>query len=290
MNISVIICCYNSENRIVNTLFHLSQCVSLSKGLIDEIILVDNNSSDETVKTAEDFWRNTGEEQIFKIVFESIPGLVHARRRGLDESKNEIVVFCDDDNWLVPSYFTKLEKYFENKQVGAVGGRGIPIANTVIPEWFFENLDAYACSAQTSNMLYGASLAIRSSILKKFYTDALSVKLKGRTKDSLDSGEDNLLCNFVKKQGYTLIPDNTPFCHFMESKRLDVDYLYKLAESFGKATASMKNNSFTTDYVYLTAKMLLAISRVFSKKNKKIYLKREISFLRGYLRFRKESK
>ncbi|WP_338298201.1 glycosyltransferase family 2 protein, partial [Escherichia coli] len=265
------ICCYNSENRIVNTLFHLSQCVSLSKGLIDEIILVDNNSSDETVKTAEDFWRNTGEEQIFKIVFESIPGLVHARRRGLDESKNEIVVFCDDDNWLVPSYFTKLEKYFENKQVGAVGGRGIPIANTVIPEWFFENLDAYACSAQTSNMLYGASLAIRSSILKKFYTDALSVKLKGRTKDSLDSGEDNLLCNFVKKQGYTLIPDNTPFCHFMESKRLDVDYLYKLAESFGKATASMKNNSFTTDYVYLTAKMLLAISRIFSKKNKKIY-------------------
>ena len=87
-----------------------------------------------------------------------------------------------------------------------------------LPEWFFENLDAYACSAQTSNMLYGASLAIRSSILKKFYTDALSVKLKGRTKDSLDSGEDNLLCNFVKKQGYTLIPDNTPFCHFMESK------------------------------------------------------------------------
>ncbi|PDO36737.1 glycosyl transferase family 2, partial [Escherichia coli] len=35
---------------------------------------------------------------------------------------------------------------------------------------------------------------------------------------------------------------------------------------------------------------LLAISRIFSKKNKKIYLKREISFLRGYLRFRKESK
>lgn len=179
MNISVIICCYNSENRIVNTLFHLSQCVSLSKGLIDEIILVDNNSSDETVKTAEDFWRNTGEEQIFKIVFESIPGLVHARRRGLDESKNEIVVFCDDDNWLVPSYFTKLEKYFENKQVGAVGGRGIPIANTVIPEWFFENLDAYACSAQTSNMLYGASLAIRSSILKKILYGCFISKAKG---------------------------------------------------------------------------------------------------------------
>lgn len=93
MNISVIICCYNSENRIVNTLFHLSQCVSLSKGLIDEIILVDNNSSDETVKTAEDFWRNTGEEQIFKIVFESIPGLVHARRRGLDESKMRLLFF-----------------------------------------------------------------------------------------------------------------------------------------------------------------------------------------------------
>ena len=92
------------------------------------------------------------------------------------------------------------------------------------------------------------------------------VKLKGRTnRQSGFTGEDNLLCNFVKNRihsdtwQYTILP-------FHESKRLDVDYLYKLAESFWKSNGINEKQFFTTDYVYLTAKMLLAISRIFSKK------------------------
>lgn len=289
MNISVIICCYNSAKRIVNTLHHLSQCVLSANGLINEIILVDNNSSDETVVVAEKFWKSTSIDNMLKITHESRPGLAYARQRGLLESNNEIIVFCDDDNWLLPSYFTKLKNYFQNNQVGAVGGRGIPIANTHIPEWFFEHLDAYACSEQTSKILYGASLAIRASILSDFYADAKSTKLKGRTKDSLDSGEDNLLCSFVKHQGYILVPDNTPFCHFMENSRLNPNYLYKLSEAFGKATASIKEKSISGDYIYIVAKILLMALRAVTKNNKEIYFKRELFFILGYLKYRKEN-
>lgn len=93
MNISVIICCYNSENRIVNTLFHLSQCVSLSKGLIDEIILVDNNSSDETVKTAEDFWRNTGRSKSLKLFLNRFRALFMLDGEGWTSPKMRLLFF-----------------------------------------------------------------------------------------------------------------------------------------------------------------------------------------------------
>lgn len=289
MNISIIICCYNSENRIINTLLHLSQCVITSNGIIDEIILVDNNSSDSTVKTAMNFWKQFCFSDILHVVHEENAGLSYARKRGILTSKNEIVVFCDDDNWLLPIYFLNLKECFNDQKVGAVGGRGIPIANVNIPDWFFDNLDAYACSEQNSNMLYGASLAIRTNILRDFYNDEISNKLSGRTKNSLDSGEDNLLCEFIKSKGYKLIPDNTPFCHFMEQNRLNTHYLFKLAESFGKATAAIKNNNnLFFDILYLLSKAFYSIFKSYSKRNKMIYLKREFHFAKGYISNRKK--
>ncbi|ENI4204286.1 glycosyltransferase family 2 protein [Salmonella enterica] len=285
MNISVIICCYNSEKRIVNTLYHLSRCV-LSCKVINEVILVDNNSSDKTAEVAMEYWDSINCKDILRIYIEKKPGLAYARKKGLSECKNEIVVFCDDDNWLQPSYFIRLGEHFNNSKIGAVGGRGIPIANVKVPDWFFENLDAYACSEQTSKMLYGASLAIRTHLLERFYCDIISEKLKGRTKDSLESGEDNLLCEFIKKEGYILLADNTPFCHFMENNRLEVDYLFKLAESFGKATASIRQNTLLFDFFYLTSKCLFALLRCITKKYKIIYLKREFFFIKGYMNFR----
>ena len=58
IDISVIICCYNSENRIVPTLEHLSR-QTLGQ-LSCEIILVDNNCSDGTIDLAKKTWDSIG--------------------------------------------------------------------------------------------------------------------------------------------------------------------------------------------------------------------------------------
>ena len=50
MNLSTVICCYNSSSRIETTLEYLAK--QKLKDLSCEVILVDNNCSDATVEVA----------------------------------------------------------------------------------------------------------------------------------------------------------------------------------------------------------------------------------------------
>src|SRR5258708_7275133 len=97
--ISVIICCYNSAKRIAETLTHLSQ-QELDLGISWEVILVDNNSQDKTTEVANITWHSFKRDVPFKIILEPRQGLAHARRKGIDESRYDYLLFCDDDNWL----------------------------------------------------------------------------------------------------------------------------------------------------------------------------------------------
>jgi glycosyltransferase involved in cell wall biosynthesis len=118
--ISVIICCYNSEHRLPQTINHLiAQSVD---GFSVEIILVDNASTDNTSIVAFDLLKSQSKIS-YKIVEEPIPGLSNARKKGIDSSSYNILLFCDDDNWLNPSYlattYNLLNKY---KDIMVLGG------------------------------------------------------------------------------------------------------------------------------------------------------------------------
>ena len=73
--ISVIICCYNSVERIEPTLQHLYA----QKGLPTtewEVILVDNASTDNTASVATGIWESfPGDKPTFKVLTEVTPGL-----------------------------------------------------------------------------------------------------------------------------------------------------------------------------------------------------------------------
>ena len=119
--VSVIICCYNSANRIEKTLKHLSsQCLP---PVPVEIIVVDNASKDLTKEVARKFWANNGNNQIaFKIVEELSPGLNNARERGVSEAIYNIGIFCDDDNWLFPDFVSKAyQQLIEDPTIGLIG-------------------------------------------------------------------------------------------------------------------------------------------------------------------------
>ena len=80
--ISIIVCCHNSEDRLPNTL------ESLSKQHLDsnhpvEIIIVDNNSSDNTGLIAQKLWNDFGTPYPLIVIEEKKPGLSNARRAGV---------------------------------------------------------------------------------------------------------------------------------------------------------------------------------------------------------------
>ncbi|MEQ9859650.1 glycosyltransferase family 2 protein [Pectobacterium cacticida] len=282
MEISIILCCFNSSSRITNTLYHLFDALKCYDGCA-EIILVDNNSTDDTANVAKNLLSGPLNITPFKIVEEPKPGLAHARKRGLLSALYDIVLFCDDDNWLLPGYLARINEIFQDQTIAAVGGRGIPVADMPIPEWFFDNLDAYACSLQkTNSALYGAALAIRKRVMCDFYHSEKSSRLVGRTGENLDSGEDNLLCNYVKAQGYTLYAENHTFIHYMDKKRLEPKYLYKLSYSFGVATYTLLNKRKIYKIFYFLIKLLTILPYALFKKNKKVFVLRQIYFIKGF--------
>jgi glycosyltransferase involved in cell wall biosynthesis len=77
-----------------------------TKGLRWEIIVVDNNSTDNTFNIVKEFKKNS--KVPVKYVKEEKQGLSHARNRGIRESKGRHIAFIDDDaladcNWIIYS-------------------------------------------------------------------------------------------------------------------------------------------------------------------------------------------
>ncbi len=90
--VSVVIPAYNEEKYIENSLFSLLE--SEQKTQINyEVILVDNNSSDQTVKLAQKFAKGMN----LRIIEESKQGRGIARARGFEEARGEIILSADAD-------------------------------------------------------------------------------------------------------------------------------------------------------------------------------------------------
>ncbi len=83
-------------------------------GATDELIVVDNGSSDETVAVAKKYGAD--------VVHEPVRGRSQARNAGIKRSCGEIVVFLDADCYPDAGWLRGLIAGFENAQVGCVAG------------------------------------------------------------------------------------------------------------------------------------------------------------------------
>lgn len=232
--VSVIICCYNSANNILSVLEHIELQQRVSFQL--EVIVVNNNSKDDTDTLVNNFIKETNLD--VKLVFESKPGLMYAREKGLQESKYEFIQFCDDDNLLSPNYILNVYNILnDDPSVGACGGKGIALVENKKPIWFKKYSRAYAVGSQLKNPqdhLYGAGMAIRYSALKNVYDKGFKSFLTGRKGGFLLAGDDGELVLALLLRGYKIIAtDEIYFHHIIPKERLSVEYLIKLHVGFG---------------------------------------------------------
>src|SRR4030065_124469 len=100
---SIIICTYNRSDFLRRTLEKFESLLT-PKDFSFEILVVDNNSSDNTRTMTGNFIRLTKLD--VKYIFEKKQGKSFALNRGIREAKGEIIVFTDDDilvrhDWLL---------------------------------------------------------------------------------------------------------------------------------------------------------------------------------------------
>jgi glycosyltransferase involved in cell wall biosynthesis len=221
MDVSVIICSYNGASIITPTVEHLAK--QKLGGLNCELLLVDNNCSDDTVEVVQRVWADNESPFPLMIINERIPGLSNARKAGILAAQGEIVVFCDDDNWLNDDYLSNAFRIFQtDKMIFGVCGYCHPIAFIPLPDWFNKYAILYACGLpQLDNnhliTLRGAGMVIRAKILKALYTEGISHFTSGRKGKSLESGEDDEISFWLKSVGGKLLySESLQLKHFME--------------------------------------------------------------------------
>lgn len=226
--ISVVICCFNSAWIIDRCLLALQQQL-IKEDLDWEIVLIDNNCTDNTVEVAENTMK--GSAIPFKIIKESKAGLAYARRTGINNVKFSCVIFCDDDNLLCPEYVQTMYDILQSdSSIGAVGGKGEAEFQSEPAPIVKANLDCYAVGSQLAHKdwLYGAGLALRTALVKEVY-ETQHCYLIGRKGDMLLSGDDSELVMSMVNRGYKVHPtDDVQYIHVLKANRLTEEYYKRL--------------------------------------------------------------
>jgi glycosyltransferase involved in cell wall biosynthesis len=256
LGVSIVICCYNSAERLPNTLAHLS-AQEVSPDLPWELIVVDNASTDHTAEVARQHWHNASRIPL-RIVNESRPGIAHARRKGFTEAKYEIVCFVDDDNWVCPEWVSMVSELMTtHPDVGACGGAGEAVSKTDLPWWFEKFQSHYAVGPQSANAgdvtwtrgyLWGAGLIIRKAAWSQLNEKGFQPLLTDRQGAALSAGGDTELCFALRLDGWRLwYEPRLKFEHLLPPSRLQWSYLRGLHRGFGAAESVLDAYQFARD-------------------------------------------
>ncbi|HET7319982.1 MAG TPA: glycosyltransferase family 2 protein [Candidatus Saccharimonadales bacterium] len=157
--VSIVIPVYNEEER-------LGACLhAIAAQTVEpfEVIVVDNNSTDNTAAVARLY-------PFVAVLQEKRQGVVYARTTGFNAASGDIIGRIDADTVLAPDWVESLEQIFSDKGVDAVSGA---ITYHDLPNrQLFGKVELFFRSRIAKKMgdevfLYGANMAIRKSAWRK---------------------------------------------------------------------------------------------------------------------------
>lgn len=172
MEISVIIATYNRSQSLKRTLESFKDLL-IPEGITWEIIIIDNNSTDNTKKTVEEFMTKTSLNIIY--IHENKQGKPFALNRGLMIAKGKIFAFTDDDVIVDRNWLYNIIKAFDTTNATCLGGKVLPSWAKGPPAWLTPEL--YGCIALldmgdeykkiTEPVFGGVNMAIKADFFKK---------------------------------------------------------------------------------------------------------------------------
>lgn len=240
--LSVILCTYNRARYLYPVL------ESLATGSLPqeeyEIVLVDNNSNDNTKEECERF-RADHPDIVFRYCFEPQQGLSHARNCGITHSQGEILVYVDDDALVNPEYLATYAQFFAtNKSAVAAGGPILPqYDGCKEPDW----MSHYTRQLITGKLYLGerqrefprgafpggGNAAYRKSV---FDAVGLFNTELGRKGNSLIGAEEKDLFDKMTTRGmkFYYLPTAILY-HLIPPKKLTQDYFDRLTAGIGQS-------------------------------------------------------
>ena len=171
--ISVVLCTYNRCESLRNSL--KSVLASQLPPSVDwEIVVVDNNSSDQTAKAVEQISAIVPSR--IRYLFEPRPGKSHALNAGICAAGGDVIAFMDDDVTVGPTWLRNLTAPLESGAWAGVGGRVIPEWRLPPPSWLpvqdvlgaLVSFDLGDLAGPLREPPFGTNMAFRKAVFKKY--------------------------------------------------------------------------------------------------------------------------
>jgi glycosyltransferase involved in cell wall biosynthesis len=164
LTLSIIIPAYNEERYLKDCL----NSIAAQTIMPDEVIVIDNNSTDKTAQIAQSF-------SFVKLLTESRQGVVYARDKGFNAAHSDIIGRINADSLLRSDWVARVKYDFAHGQIAAVTGLGItrtiPGINSFrTPLWSW----AYYIVTEgyfRVRILWGANMAISRKVWQKIRKD-----------------------------------------------------------------------------------------------------------------------
>ncbi|MCQ2959703.1 MAG: glycosyltransferase [Bacteroidales bacterium] len=237
--ISVIVCTYNRDAYIYKTL----ECIANNNFPLDEyeIILIDNNCTDNTVSECERFRKNFPDVPYFYFK-ELQQGLSFARNRGISEAKGDTIVFIDDDAYVQTDYLKNLKQNLEeHPEAMAFGGKITPLYESGNePEWMSSWLIPIVSAIDKSPNIVafegksypiGANMGFRKNCLE---TIGLFNTALGRTKKNLLGGEEKDIFDRLHRNNMKILYFPTvALQHVIPESRTTMEYIRRMSYGVG---------------------------------------------------------
>ncbi|HYW34287.1 MAG TPA: glycosyltransferase [Balneolaceae bacterium] len=239
--ISVIICTYNRAEYLQDTLKSLLQTDTAVDQF--EVLIIDNNSTDETPDVIQSAIADFPKIQI-KHIKESKQGLSHARNRGIRESSAPILLFLDDDITVHLDFLATWVSFFRQYPQASGGGGKIHVQfDDPRPTWMsyfllpllgYHDLGNSIKKYPSNKYPFGGNMAFRREIFEKYGTFNTQLGRIGSGK--MASEEKEFYRRLSDNEGIYYVP-NAFIHHRVNKQRLTKTFIKKQALGLGKSIA-----------------------------------------------------
>lgn len=133
--VSVVIATRNRSQWLENTIGSLTKQTRLP----DEIIIVDNASTDDTRAVVHKLQKKLP----LRYIYEAKKGIPYARNCGVQAASGDLIVFIDDDAIADENWLKNIEiPFIRDPNIGAVGGliKPYPTCSSKIEKFYVENM------------------------------------------------------------------------------------------------------------------------------------------------------
>ena len=276
--VSIIICTFNRCSSLADTLASL-QALRMPDQVRWDVLVVDNNSTDETKAVVEQFARNAMVD--VRYLFEPTQGLSHARNSGILATDSEYIAFTDDDVIVDQDWLKCVVETFTTNNADCVGGKIVPCWLGERPRWLTDNLlnvlavldhgdKALELGLRDDDRtLFGANFAFKRESLVKAGMFDVALGRKG----AFGAGEDKEVLQKLKQaEGRVIYNPGAIVFHKVSPERLSKKYFRQWHYAAGNDRAKITRDSrFTVlgiesyllrEFVQTALKLVGSISRL----------------------------